>query len=169
MAWIEDLSTWTYLGFQLPQLKAVGWLSKEREHPTGDFSVDVFQQLCRLLRNPWAPWVSAGYHSCEFCRFTGGFHEFAYQWRNDRGHQRRATLTAVSSRELIVPAVGCLYISPENIAHYIDSHGYCPPREYQDAVMQCPDVGSNEYKKAFLENGGRELMKSLKQLSDLSI
>jgi hypothetical protein len=65
---------------------------------------------------------------------------------------------SASSMELFIPSTGFLYSFPENIAHYIDSHGYCPPEGFQRAVLDCPPMKSMEYRKLLLANGGRLLV-----------
>jgi hypothetical protein len=167
MTWFADLSEWTYMGFTLPQLRAVGWLSRDHAYPTGDVPTETFHSLCRLLRKPWAPWAFGGFHNCEFCRYTGGFFETDISWSNENGHPRRAKIRAKSKGELIVPGQGCLYIAPENIAHYMDSHGYCPPMEFLQAVVACPDIDTQAYKVAFLANGGRELMQKMRGMNPI--
>ncbi len=166
MAWFEDLSPWTYVGIEHPLLKAVGWLSEGHAYSTGHMPEETYHQLCRLLHKPWTPWgVWMGFHDCEFCRFSGGIHEYAYSWHTPKGHIRTATLGGKSNSELIIPGSGCLYVTPHNIAHYIDSHGYTPPSEFLEAVAACPDVDSIAYKKAFLANGGREVLQAVKSMN----
>jgi len=152
------------MDFALPQLKAVGWLSREHSYETGVVSPEVFIALCRLLAKPWTPWAFMGVHDCEFCRFTGGFSSDEACWADDKGHLLRTRITAKSQRELIVPGRGCLYIAPESIAHYVDSHGYCPPAEFQEALLACPDTDSQQYKLAFLANGGRQVLQKIKEM-----
>ncbi|MCB0036494.1 MAG: hypothetical protein KDE51_20820 [Anaerolineales bacterium] len=56
---------------------------------------------------------------------------------------------------------GAIYIAPEGILHYIAQHWYRPPDIFIEAVMACPEMHSMAYKKAFLDNGGRSLLKRL--------
>lgn len=142
MTWFADLSPWTYLGFELPQVKAVGWLSNEHSYTKGDVSEEVYHRLAELLIDPWTPFDGCymGFHGCELCRFTEG---------------------VTSSNEFVIPGDGCLYVIPENITHYMDAHEYQPPAEFLDAVMVWPDTRGMEYKKAFLANGGRELLQAI--------
>src|SRR5438046_1548514 len=125
MAWFEDLAPWGDVG---PRLRAVGWLSAAHSFTTGDVDTDFFRRLCDFTQNPWAPWVSCGHHRCEFCRFTGG----------GSANYNEHIVPGWSSRELFIPGDGFLYVSPVSITHYIDAHGYCPPAEFRQAVMNCP-------------------------------
>jgi len=43
--------------------------------------------------------------------------------------------------------------------HYINAHRYLPPNEFCEAVLSCPPTQTMEYKRRFLENGGREILK----------
>lgn len=47
-----------------------------------------------------------------------------------------------------------LYVCPELITHYISVHGYSPPEEFCEAVLACPQMGSDEYLAAVAANGG---------------
>lgn len=55
-------------------------------------------------------------------------------------------------------ANGCIYIAPSTVIHYIDAHHYCPPDEFQKAVVNCPEMRSMNYLKAILANGPKELV-----------
>jgi hypothetical protein len=57
---------------------------------------------------------------------------------------------------LFVPFGKTIFVSPNNIAHYIDAHGYCPPKEFQRAVMECPEMRSIAYMKALLTTPARQ-------------
>lgn len=56
---------------------------------------------------------------------------------------------------LIVPGVHAAYVAPSLIAHYIDSHGYAPPDEFQRAVVDCPTMKSAAYRRALRGFGVR--------------
>jgi hypothetical protein len=38
-----------------------------------------------------------------------------------------------------------VYVAPELVVHYIESHGYQPPEEFIAAVMACPPQESAEF------------------------
>lgn len=137
MAWYEDLSPIDYFGSEASNhLRAVGWLAKDHPYPVGETARETFERLRELLKDPWQPCVGAGWHECELCQFDG-----------QKG-----------SSNLFVPGDGVLYVAPELITHYINSHRYVPPSEFLDAIVRCPDMRSMDYKKAILENGGRTLV-----------
>ena len=148
MAWYADLEPCDYFTPETAErLRAVSWLERGKPFATGEVTEAFFEKLCQLLQNPWNPVYCAGVHFCDLCQFSGNG---SAQWRD-------YNISSVSSACLFVPAAGFLYVSPTNIAHYIDAHGYRPPDEFCDAVLQCPAMRSMAYLKAILENGGRGL------------
>ena len=124
---------------------AIGWLEPEHEFARGDVSVEFFERLCRLLVEPWSFVASAGVHPCAFCRFTGG----------GSASFKRHAVQAIGGGLLFVPSGSTIYVSPTSIAHYIDAHDYCPPAEFRQAVMDCPEMRSMAYMRALLATPAR--------------
>jgi hypothetical protein len=120
LAWYVDLAQCKYFGSD-PNLLAVGWLENGRPFETGPVDPAFRDRLIELLRHPWARVALAGAHTCDLCR--GARH----------------------SLNLFVPGQGVAYAAPALILHYIDVHGYRPPNEFCDAVVACPEMGSEEY------------------------
>ncbi len=124
---------------------AIGWIDSGDGYPIGNIEREIFEKLKRIATasskfNLWLP-AAGGIHSCSLCQFDGpGSH----------GH-------------VFVPGDGCLYVSPEAIIHYISVHSYFPPREFQEAVGKCPEPESMKYKKAVIDNGGREVIRKSKE------
>jgi hypothetical protein len=145
MAWFEDLKPCTYFGDMFAhRLKAIGWLAKGRAFPTGETSVDVFEKLCCLCQDPWAPVATAGVHLCELRQFTGGGTSSFKDYR----------ISGVSNGCLFVPGDGFLYVAPCSLPHIIDAHSYRPSEAFCTAVQYCPEMRSMAYLKAVLANGG---------------
>jgi len=140
MAEIKDLEICDYFPFECENVLSVGWLSSESDYEKGEVDSDFFDRLCELTRNPWQPVVSPGMHDCELCQFN----------------------PPTFTDNIFIPYNGAIYAAPEAIVHYVAAHWYKPPAIFVEAVLACPRMQSMEYKKAILENGGRELMKSLK-------
>ncbi len=140
MTVIVDLERCDYLPVPGENLLAVGWLGRGARFETGPVGRDFLERLRRLLVNPWEPLVSLGLHECDLCQFNGP----AY------------------GRNLFVPHRGRIYVAPEAVLHYIETHWYRPPNEFISAVEQCPEMNSMAYKKALLENGGRSLIQALR-------
>ena len=60
----------------------------------------------------------------------------------------RTNPNAVGFKNVFVPADAKIYVAPELILHYIDQHGYAPPSEFQQAVLDCPTMRSIDYLRA---------------------
>jgi len=101
----------------------------------------VVDKLVELLVKPWAPMYLLGYADCPFCEDPS--YSLTY----------KGITIAVGRLNLFVPGDGFLYVMPSLAAHYILSHGYAPPAEFQEAVLRCPPMGSKEYFQAIIANG----------------
>ncbi|MGV3549715.1 DUF7919 family protein [Rhizobium sp.] len=119
-------------------LFGVGWLSRDVKYPTGEVAPDFYAKLTELCRNPWQPFVAAGFHHCDLCQFDG----------------------ARFKDELYVPGQGHIFVAPLGITHYIAAHWYLPPPLFVQAVLDCPPMRSMDYKKKLLANGGRGLTRA---------
>lgn len=144
MSYYADQSSCSYFECNQPEkLIAVGWLDPAEPFNQGRVSVNFFSKLSELLANPWQPVIAMGRHECDFCRFSGGPAVF----RLDNFEVQ------LGASNVFIPANGFLYAAPSLILHYIDSHGYSPPEDFQRAVLACPPMRSIEYMKAILRNG----------------
>jgi hypothetical protein len=138
MAHFEDLSPFTYFGRWSDRLVAVGWLVPEREFVTGEVSREFFDALFSMLRRPWQPFATTGHEPCKFCRFTHGVTIIKY-----RGEE-----VSVGTNNLFVPDGNKAFVAPSLIVHYIDSHKYQPPAEFQAAVLrESSNSSSDLFKK----------------------
>lgn len=140
MSYYKDLEKCDYFPFNYDKLLAVGWLSNEHKFPKGVVSSEFFKKLCDLSVDPWAPIISAGGHTCELCQYD----------------------PPMFSKNLFIPYKNIIYVAPVAITHYIAQHWYKPPDIFVEAIKNCPEMNSMEFKKYLLENGGRELMKKVK-------
>ena len=57
-----------------------------------------------------------------------------------------------------VPGNAVIYVAPSLVAHYVDAHEYQPPKEFMEAVLQCPPMRSMEYLRAIKSIGGSALI-----------
>lgn len=55
-----------------PRLLAVGWLAADQPYNRGPIPAAFGISLLTLLKDPWQPGASAGFHNCTLCRITGG-------------------------------------------------------------------------------------------------
>lgn len=163
MAHFEDFSPCSYfpgssgLGF-----KAVGWLERGHEYPKGHVSAEFFEKLLIVLQNPWSPPIaSPGIHACQLCQFSAGRAEFSFTF--GKGSLRHYRVSGVGNSALYVPAGKELFVSPSSIAHYIDAHSYLPPPEFQQAVINCPEMRSTAYLRALLATPAKDWLRSLNE------
>lgn len=136
MSHIDDLAPCTYFSDEGESFLSVGWLSKDQPFQRGPVSLEFYQKLASLCREPWQPIAFLGFHRCELCQFE----------------------PPRFSDNIFVPHHGSIYVAPVAITHYICAHWYRPPEVFIRAVMECPPMKSVEYKKAVLENGGQGLV-----------
>ena len=134
MTYYQDLSTCYYFGEgfggQAELIVAVGWLSAREDYARGSVPAVARDRLASLLCEAWQPVSFLGSHTCQLC---GG---------------------ARSHRNLFLPGQGKVLVAPEGILHYIDNHGYLPPQEFIRAVLSCPPMGSQDYFRALVREGG---------------
>lgn len=146
MVWYEDLNDCDYFGKEHAKtLTAIGWLENGKEFSADKIPKNVYEKLCELRKNPWGFAVFRGFHECDLCQFQ-------FEFQSERG-----------SSNIFIPHKGKIYVCPDLITHYINTHFYCPPREFIEAVYLCPPMRSMEYLKKMLENGGRELVELMKR------
>ena len=127
-------------------LVSVGWLDNSHRFSRAAVPLNFFRALVRLLQNPWQPGVFAGRAPCSMCQFSGGPGTLVFE----------GDTVLLGSANLFVPGrQSKVFVSPSLIAHYIDAHGYAPPEEFQEAVLECPPMGSFPYRKALHERGVR--------------
>ena len=146
MTYFNDLSPCDYFPVESREpLLAVGWLNREHDFCRGSVDRAFAAKLFELLRDPWQPCVFCGCHECEFCRFSEGPNSFQLRRQND--------FVRVGCLNLFVPGEGCVFVAPSLIIHYIDSHGYCPPAVFQQAVLACPETRSMRYLRSLVSRG----------------
>jgi hypothetical protein len=111
-----DLSVYEYNGRPVPGVRNIGWLDVEHEFCSGSTSPEVLLRV-RWLASERRVGQSRGYHVCPFCTGTQAERSSAEIWVPD-------------------PMTGGYFAGPELVGHYIDAHGYAPPRVFVDAVEQ---------------------------------
>jgi hypothetical protein len=154
---IPDLTPYSSHGSEdESRLISVGWLDPEHDFNTGEVGHELVRKLADLLVNPWQPAIVMGFHQCGFCRLSGG--PTSFRIRNLASGPE----VSMGLANLWLPANGFLYVAPSLILHYMDSHGYSPPAEFQEAVMACPPMRSIEYLKSILKNGPKGILPSAK-------
>jgi hypothetical protein len=125
-------------------LLAIGWLDQPNEYITDISIANGFLAKLTYLRKAFAEAFSSesfrGLHECTLCQC-------------DEGER-----TLIDSHiNLFVPGKNCVFVAPGRIDHYIEKHGYCPPKVFYNAVMQCPDPRGSKYDRLLkLANGDIE-------------
>lgn len=138
MTWYRDEDACDYFGPDFSCcLRAIGWLERGRDYPSGSISKTVYDRLAELLSDPFQPVVVMGPHECDLCQFPGQH---------------------MGQTNLFIPGDGFIYVCPELILHYVEAHWYIPPEAFCSSVLNCPPTRSLAYKKLLLANGGRALL-----------
>lgn len=123
---------------------AIGWLESPHPFPEGDSPSGLLDKLDSLIASSGKHYAAYAFRGQHYC---------------DLGHRRpggegtvRETLSHIN---LWIPGNGVIYLAPALIAHYVEVHRYSPPAGFAEAVLGCPDFGSQAYRTALqLANGG---------------
>jgi hypothetical protein len=150
MTWFADLELCRYHvgpfraeNWSVP-LRAVGWLEAPNAFETGVGPEPVVQRLRALVSQ------ACSAHSHYY--FRGGM---GCSWCLAAGLKSPGPIW--SQENIFVPGTNVVYVSPGGIVHYVESHSYLPPAEFIEAVLKCPDLQSEEYRRAlYVANGNSE-------------
>ena len=112
------------LGVHEPEGISVGWLDTAHDFPRGAVRPDLVERLTRICTRPIVK--HRGFHVCEFCDFAPDA-TFAIQ---------KAAGALSSTVIRVVGHDGRIYYSPAMICHYIEAHGYQPPQQFIEAVVE---------------------------------
>lgn len=143
MTYFADLAQCGYFHASMSNLIAVGWLDTNHAFPKGEVSAEVRGLLWSFASRTWQPRVYCGSHFCEFC--PGNL---------------TASICISGSTNLFVPSSSSLlYVAPELIAHYVDTHQYLPPEQFIDALTVCSRMSDAEYQEALVRVGAPLLLR----------
>lgn len=138
----------------LPKMIAIGWLDSEYEYVKGNVSEEVIRKIKYLIDKPWGYGGGAfcGYHTCNICPPHNPHNSNRIVNKEDRLAfiknyvKKQPVKLEMGGLNIYVPVNNdFLYVFPELILHYIKEHNYCPPEEFQKAVLDCPEPLSQEY------------------------
>ncbi|MFJ3513461.1 MULTISPECIES: hypothetical protein [unclassified Streptomyces] len=126
MTYYRDLSKYTYSASTIPDLN-VGWLSRWRPFAEGVVDSEVVEILALQVRMPRNQ--MRGSYPCYFCSTLRA-----------RGVATSVEISGVEhqlgSAEIhAVSRSGKVFSAPNLIYHYIDRHGYRPPDEFIQAII----------------------------------
>jgi hypothetical protein len=116
-------------------LLAVGWLEHPHVFPKGVIDDAVISKLKDLVEQTrrYQEFSSfLGVMDCTFCRAV-----------NLPGPG-----PIWSQENVFIPGRNAVYVAPGGILHYIEQHSYCPPSEFLNAVLQCPNLATPMYRDA---------------------
>ncbi|HKD78051.1 MAG TPA: hypothetical protein VKH81_00050 [Candidatus Angelobacter sp.] len=123
MAYFADLTLYSYIRGNAKGELNIGWLDRQYPFQTGPVSdgvLDVIFELCKTPVN-----LTRGVHICNLCTEIKA-----------NIHERNGTKITLGGAEIRVKSKsGREYASPNMIYHYIKDHGYQPPQEFMDAVL----------------------------------
>lgn len=128
MAEFHDLSPYSYTDFGIAMLN-VGWLGAgfepSRVRPAQNPS--VLSRLVELIQRPRA--LMLGYHVCEYCDVP-----IDDAWPGGTHHGIKSG--AFGTGEIhVYGRNGRNYCAPTMIHHYMQDHGYQPPVEFTEALL----------------------------------
>ncbi|NWG22427.1 MAG: hypothetical protein HXY39_19135 [Chloroflexi bacterium] len=115
-------------------MRTIGWLDIAVPYVTGPTPVAFHRRLLEhcvhgVLR------LMCGVHHCQFCNNEPTRTTLWY------GNRK----VPCDNGEIWVSGGDVIYVAPAMVYHYVTEHGYCPPDEFIDAVMQGPLPGTAEY------------------------
>jgi len=116
-------------------LLAIGWLEHPHPFTLGDPPAELRSRIKAVIRqnaNHLHPIAFFGLHECSLCAAI---------------RSCDSSLPG-SHTNLFVPGDGVIFAAPGRVDHYLEAHSYLPPKQFIDAVLACPDVGSLKYKEA---------------------
>ena len=152
MTYFPDLTPCTYFGEgeHGTAFVAVAWLERGHEYARGSVAAAVFRRLADFRAHAWEPFNCFGFHNCDLCedspRPTAGAEFIPFkEWRKDGHQQGTMDHDGLSCKNLYVPSGRKIYVAPEMILHYVRIHEYRPPGQFCDALVTCPDMGSDAY------------------------
>jgi hypothetical protein len=128
MAHFPDLSPYGYGHRSHPGVVHVGWLDGVHAYPKGRVAEHVLEKLKKLASRPTE--IYRGFHICELCCCPNG----GVTGPTDSGYWDWAKARS-SNGEIRVTSGNITYAAPVLIVHYIQEHGYLPPGEFLQAVM----------------------------------
>jgi hypothetical protein len=132
MTYLPDLA-------QNSTVQSVGYLSREHDFCKGETSEAVFDRLASLAMLRVLQWL--GSHHCDLGSCGTSQQQSEHYWRGMKVPQYCST-------DILVPDRTVIYVAPALILHYIRAHHYLPPACFLEAVLNCPEPGSEEYRGA---------------------
>jgi hypothetical protein len=129
--YFADLTPYEYLKGNEPTVLNIGWLDTGHDFKRGEVPLGFLDRLRSLAEKPANQ--TRGFHLCPFCKNESDGTEVGLHTHIEQ----MVKVGAVSSAEIrVCRRDGRSYAAPILICHYIEAHGYQPPQEFIDAVME---------------------------------
>jgi len=120
----------------LRRAEKIGYLFPTDPYPRGHVVDTVLERLIVLVQHPIASWF--GWHYCNL--------ETCSQEQSSAELRHNGFLIANRcDSDILVPGNTTVYVAPALILHYILRHEYVPPSSFTEAVLACPEPGSEAY------------------------
>lgn len=100
----------------------IGWLSAKHLYREGETSAGFLEKLAALCAHGSVQWTSGG-HPCVLCGTEVSIEEAGQAIRLGAGEVQAVHVN------------GAPFIAPDMIYHYVSEHGYRPPEQFIEAVM----------------------------------
>lgn len=140
MSYFPDLSAYAYGHDAHPGVVNVGWLDNVHSYYRGTVEGPLIEKMKRLAAKPVE--LYRGLHICQLCveppllmktnlpnRVVIDPNCSWAQWARQRS----------SNGEIRVSRGGVTFAAPVLIVHYIEEHGYLPPRDFLKAIAEAVD------------------------------
>jgi hypothetical protein len=126
--YFEDLTPYSYSQAPRQDVLNVGWLSCDHPFATGEVSEHFVAALAELVKNPVN--LFRGIHLCEFCPPPPKKLSPMGLPLLDPGPG------TIGNGEVRVKGDGITFVAPTLVLHYVEAHGYLPPKGFIEAVTQ---------------------------------
>lgn len=116
----------------LVPLRTIGWIEHPQPLSTGTVPGELIPRLKAMVektRAVYSQYNFRGMKRCSICEFE----------------ELPSPGPIWSQENIFIPSPNAVYVAPGGIVHYIEVHSYRPPAEFVEAVLRCPDCGSNDY------------------------
>ena len=113
---------------------AIGWLQRNRQYDQGPVPAGFLEQLLVFCFEQNTVCATTGARRCPLC----GESVEPITRNGETAHFGRAEIRVLGEVDI--------FAAPTLIYHYVDEHGYRPPRVFIDAVMDGPPPGSPEHR-----------------------
>jgi hypothetical protein len=111
----------------------VGWLENGHAFPTGPAPEGLVAALLKRCQAPTN--LMRGIHFCDLCERLEP-DGYRILWRELTTFERDGKAAHVGNGEIrVVGTSGTVYASPTLIIHYVADHGYLPPADFIEGVL----------------------------------